>query len=84
MSFNNHDADDPNGKKFGHRNKVVSSLVHDIDDDSEDFELMQVYLMAKAMKYSQWKEWLNKTHPNKVSLSDDDVKHVENQFKKLF
>lgn len=37
-----------------------SVLVDEDDDNTEDFELMQVYLMAKAMKYSQWKEWLNK------------------------
>lgn len=60
MSFNNHDSEDPNGKKYGHKAKVIKAIVNDIDDDSEDFELMQVFLMAKAMKYSQWKEWLAK------------------------
>ena len=35
-------------------------------EDSEDFELMQVYLMTKAMKYSQWKEWLAK---NKITIA---------------
>jgi len=62
MSFNNHDAEDPNGKKYGHRNKVVQAIVNDVDDEvDENFELMQVYLMAKAMKYSQWKAWLKKS-----------------------
>lgn len=49
-------------KNNGHRDKMVANIVKDVDTNEEDenYELMQVYLMAKAMKYSQWVAWLEK------------------------
>lgn len=65
MSFNNHDKDDPNGRKYGKstdiQRKNIAELL-DIPDTEDDFNAMQIYLMAKSsLNYAKWKEWFDQS-----------------------
>lgn len=63
MSYNNHDKDDPNGTKYQRSKTAAINLrnLSEIETDDENYELMQIYLMAKAIPYSKWKLWLKES-----------------------
>lgn len=67
MSANNHDNGDPNNVRYarnGNPTKTqISNLTNllDIDETQEDYNLMQVYLMAKALPFDQFQTWFNKS-----------------------
>lgn len=56
MSYNNHDKDDPNAVKYTKDTnlKNLINILNEADnnsiEDDEDFELMQIFLMAKGLK----------------------------------
>jgi len=62
MSANNHDNGDPNNVRYAP--KVPQSRLDalmEIDENEDNLELMQMFIMAKSMKFSEWKAWAEKS-----------------------
>jgi len=51
MSFNNHDADDPIGNKYGKKNTVVEP------EDKINGEAIKIYLSASTMPLKDFIKW---------------------------
>lgn len=62
MSFNNHDSEDPNGKKFGlwptiQRNDNLRDLEN--MDDAILGRLLRVFTFANTKEFPQFRSWMD-------------------------